>query len=349
MKETTKISISSGTIIKTILWVGVFAGLFYVRDFVIALFVAVVLASAAEMPVKTMMKWGVSRSISVALLFLFLVSLIATVVIIFVPPLADDIARFVKTLPQILDSVTIFGRDMGFRDLSAAVQDLSRNIDKGQILTVLKNTFFGTGGVLATGAAVIGSVVNLVLTFVLAFYLALEENGVQKFLRLIVPKSEEQYVEDLWTRSQRKIGLWMQGQLLLSLLVSLLVYIPMLILGMPYAALLGVLAFAGELIPIVGLTFATIPALFLSWTHGGVSLLGIVALIYFIISQLENHVLYPRVMNKMVGVPSLIVIIAIVIGAKFAGIWGVILSVPMAAIFMELVSDLDKRKRAHLG
>jgi predicted PurR-regulated permease PerM len=119
----------------------------------------------------------------------------------------------------------------------------------------------------------------------------------------------------------------------------------MLILGLPYAALLAILAFIGELIPMVGLTFATIPALALAWIHGGLPLLGIVAIIYFIVSQLENHVLYPRVMNKMVGVPSVIVIIALIIGAKFAGIWGVILSVPIASIFMELASDFDKKKQ----
>lgn len=349
MKETVPVTITSGTIIKIILWLSIFAGLFYVRDFVIALLVAVVLASAMELPVKEMMKWGVSRGIAVSLLFVGLVGLIAAVIFIFVPPLADDIARFVQTLPQILDSIRIFGRDMGFSDFSLYVQELSRTIDRGQILTVLKSTFFGSSGVFATSAAVIGSVFNLVLTFVLAFYLALEDRGVQKFLRLIVPKSQEQYVEGLWMRSQQKISLWMQGQLLLSLLVSLLVYIPMLILGMPYAALLGVLAFVGELIPMVGLTFATIPALFIAWAHGGLPLLGIVSVIYFIISQLENHVLYPRVMNKMVGVPSVIVIIALIVGAKFAGIWGVILSVPIAAIFMELAADLEKRKQGHIG
>ncbi len=72
-------------------------------------------------------------------------------------------------------------------------------------------------------------------------------------------------------------------------------------------------------------------------------------MIYFIISQLEGHVLYPRVMNKMVGVPSVLVIIALVIGAKFAGIWGVILSVPMAAIFMEIANDHNKRKHGEIG
>lgn len=345
MKDTVRVIISSGTIVKAIAWVAIFAGLFYVRDFIIALLVAVVLASAAEMPVKFLMKWRLSRGISVAAIFLLLVGIVVAIAFIFIPPLADDLARFVQVLPKMLDSVRIFGRDMGFRDLSVAVQDLSRNIDKGQILTILKSTFFGTSGIFATSAALIAGIVNLVLTFVLAFYLALEERGVQKFLRLIVPKAHEAYVEDLWNRAQRKISLWMQGQILLSLLVSLLVYVPTLILGLPYAALLAVLAFVGELIPMVGLTFATIPALVIAWLHGGVPLLGVVAVIYFIISQLENHVLYPRVMNKMVGVPSVIVIIALVMGAKFAGIWGVILSVPVASIFMELASDFDKKKQ----
>jgi predicted PurR-regulated permease PerM len=118
----------------------------------------------------------------------------------------------------------------------------------------------------------------------------------------------------------------------------------MLILDMPYASLLAIIAFFGELIPMVGLTIATVPALFIAWAHGGLSLLGIVGLIYFVIGQLEGNVLYPKVMNKMVGVPSIIVLIALVVGAKFAGIWGMILAVPLAAIVMELINDIDKRK-----
>ena len=344
MKETTIISITSASIIRVFVWLTAFLGLFYVRDFVVALLVAVVLASTVEMPVRILGKWGINRTISVISLFITLLLLIAATILIFLPPLADDIALFIKTLPKILESVRIFGKDMGFKDLSLAIADLSRDISKGEILSVLKTSLFGTSGFFATTSVVIGSIINLVLTFVLAFYLALEEHGVQKFLRLIVPKKQEAYVTDLWARAQKKIGLWMQGQLLLSLLVSLLVYIPMLILDMPYATLLAILAFGGELIPMVGLTLATIPALFIAWVHGGTSLLGIVALIYFIISQLEGHVLYPKVMNKMVGVPSVVVIIAIVIGAKLAGIWGVLLAVPLASILMELADDIGKRK-----
>lgn len=344
MKENVRITIASSAIIKTLVWLTLFAALFYISDFVVALLVSVVLASAAEMPVKVMMKWGISRSISVSIIFFSLIGGIAAFLLVLLPPLADDVAGFVKSLTKVLDSVRIFGRDLGFRDLALQIQSLSQDISKGQILTVLKNALFGSSGFFATTTVVVSGVVNVLLTFVLAFYLALEERGVQKFLRLVVPHKDESYIEDLWERSQRKIGLWMQGQLLLSVFISLLIYVPLLVLDMPYAALLAILAFFGELVPMVGLTIATIPALFIAYATGGVQMLGIVALIYFIVSQLENHVLYPRVMNKMVGVPSVIVIIALVIGAKFAGLWGVILSVPMAAIFMELAADLQKRK-----
>ncbi len=344
MKEHTTISITSGSIVRILAWITVFAGLFYINDFIVALLVAVVLASSVEMPVKFFTQWGVPRSVAVTGIFLTLLAFIAAVILLFIPPIADDIARFIKTLPALLESFRIFGRDLGFRDLSLMVQQLSQDISKGQILTILKNIFIGSGSFFATTSIVIGSFFNFLLTFVLAFYLALEENGVHSFLKMIVPKNKEEYIADLWARAQKKIGFWMQGQLLLSCIVAVLVYIPMLILGMPYATLLAILVFFGELIPMVGLTIATIPALIIAWAHGGLPLLGIVALIYFIIGQVEGNVLYPKVMNKMVGVPSVIVLIALVIGAKFAGIWGMILAVPLAAIAMELVSDMDKRK-----
>lgn len=322
----------------------VLLGMLYVSDFIVALLIAVVLATAATLPISYMTKHRIPRGLAVVSIFLTLLALIVTTAFIFIPPLAEDLAHFVQTLPQILESIRISGVDLGFKDLAGAVQTLSSEVSKGEILTLIKNAVLGTGGFFATTSVLLGGVINIVLIFVMAFYLALEENGVLKFLRLLVPKIHEVYIEDLWTRTERKISLWMQGQILLSLLVALLVYVPMLILSIPYAALLAVLAFLGELIPLIGLTFSAIPALFLAWTHGGSSLFIIVAVIYFVIGQLESHVLYPRVMSRLVGVPSIIVIIALVMGAKLAGLYGVILSVPIAAFLMEVVTDINKRK-----
>jgi predicted PurR-regulated permease PerM len=97
MNEKTYVSISTGSVLK-IIGILVFAwALFYVRDFVVALLVAVVLASAAEPPVRLLSKYGVPRGLAVGILFLSLFAIIAAVALIFVPPLADDLARFVRT------------------------------------------------------------------------------------------------------------------------------------------------------------------------------------------------------------------------------------------------------------
>ncbi len=345
MKESTRITISSGSIIKVIIWILIFAALFYMRDLVIMILVAVVLASSVEPVVTYFERHRIPRTFSVLAIFLGIIALIIAIAFTFLPPLVDDVVQFVKSLPVLLDSIRIFGRDLGLKDLAVQVQNLSHDISSGQILTVAKNAIFGQGGFFATTSIVVNGVFNTFLTFVLAIYLALEEKGVQKFLRIFAPLTTEIYIEDLWVRAQQKISLWMQGQFLLSLFVSLMVYIPMLVLNMPYAVLLAILAFFGELIPVVGLTLATIPALLLAWVHGGITLLGVVAVIYFIIGQIEGHILYPKIMNRAVGVPSVLIIISMLIGAHLAGFWGIVLAVPLSAIIMELALDYDKRKR----
>ena len=86
MKEDFNITISSGTIVKTLSWIAVFAGLFYVNDFVIAFLVAIVLASAVEMPLKVMVKWGIPRIFSVIIIFLSFIVFVGVVAFIFIPP-----------------------------------------------------------------------------------------------------------------------------------------------------------------------------------------------------------------------------------------------------------------------
>lgn len=318
--------------------------IYFFREFVVILLVAVVLASSIEGPINYLGKHKISRVWAVSFIYLAIISFIIVSVAVILPSLASDVAKFISTIPNILDSIRIFGRDLGFRDLSMQIQELSRDISAGQILSVLQNTFTGSVNFFQTTGVLLGSIFNALLVFVLSFYLAIEERGVQKFLTLMLPRKYESYVEDIWKRAQSKIGLWMQGQLLLAVIVSLLVYIPLKILGVPYAGLLASLAFFGEFIPVVGLTIATVPALFVAYASGGLQLLGIVAVIYFIVSQLEGNVLYPKMMNKLIGVPSVIVMISLIVGMKLAGFWGVLLSVPVAAIVMELLSDIDKRK-----
>ena len=164
------------------------------------------------------------------------------------------------------------------------------------------------------------------------------------FLQIVVPAKDERYVIDLWKRTQKKIGLWMQGQILLQLIVSFLIYIGLLFLGVPHALLLAVFAFVLEIIPVFGMSLAAIPAVLLAILNGGLPLGLFVIGLYLVVQQFEAHLIYPLVVKKIVGVPPLLVIIALIIGAKLAGLIGIILSVPLSVGVMEYLDDVGKRK-----
>lgn len=141
----------------------------------------------------------------------------------------------------------------------------------------------------------------------------------------------------------------MQGQLLLALIIGVLVYLGLTILGVKYALLLAILAAFAELVPVVGPVLAAIPAIAIAFTDGGTSLGFMVVAFYIIIQQFENHLMYPLVVNKVVGVPPLLVILGLIIGAKLFGFLGILLSVPVAAALMEFVKDVEKNKNKILN
>ena len=196
----------------------------------------------------------------------------------------------------------------------------------GQMVTVIFGRFF-----------------RFVVVVVISFWLAVQPNGIENFLRIITPIDREKYVIDLWKRSQRKIGSWLQGQLLLGLIIGVLVFLGLMILGVKYALVLALLAAVFELIPFFGPILSAVPAVLLGFSSSVT--LGLMTIgLFIIIQQFENHLIYPLVVKKIIGVPPLVVILSILIGAQLAGFLGIILAVPAAAVLMEVASDLEKSK-----
>jgi predicted PurR-regulated permease PerM len=112
--------------------------------------------------------------------------------------------------------------------------------------------------------------------------------------------------------------------------------------------LFALLAGVGEMIPMVGMLIATIPAVGMAYLTGGTSLALTVWLLYLFVTQVENHLLAPMVVNKIVGVPAVIVVISLVAGAVLLGFWGVFLAVPISAVIMEYINDIDSKKKLDL-
>jgi predicted PurR-regulated permease PerM len=264
------------------------------------------------------------------------------------PPLFGETVSALNGLPRNIKTADIFnGLHSGaFTSARTLFPELPTTISVGDIIGIVTDSISTfSGGVFGTVSGFFGGVISLILMFVISFYLSVKEDGVGEFLAIITPVKHEAYVKGLWRRSEKKIGKWMQGQLILAAIVGLLVYFSLLVLDVQHPLLLATVAAVFELIPVVGMTLSAVPAFFLATLDGGFGLGLIVVAAYIIIQQIEAHFIYPLVVKKVVGVPPLLVIIALVAGAELAGFIGVLLSIPISVALVEFMDDIDRKKR----
>ena len=351
MIKNTSINISSGTIIRTILFLLLILFLYFFRDLLLIILTAIVIASSIEPLVKWLVRRKIPRVLSVIFVYLSVAVAFSAIFITFVPLILEETSNLSGAIPQYASSVNSWTSTNSSGFLSGqTVQNFSSNFSLDEIVSGLKSTVGHTfNGFWQAISSIFGGLVSFILIIVFSFYFAVQEYGIVSFLRIVTPINHEKYVIDLWRRSQLKIGRWMQGQLLLALFIGILVYLGLMILGVKYALLLAILAAMAELIPLFGPILAAIPAVLISFLDGGTTLGLMVLGLYVIIQQFENHLVYPLVVKKVVGVPPLMVIIALLMGAKLAGFLGIIIAVPIAAVLMEFANDVERKKRKQMS
>ncbi|MFZ2484894.1 MAG: AI-2E family transporter [Minisyncoccia bacterium] len=347
MDSKQKIAITTGSWVRGVIIIALAYALYLVSDFILVIIAAIVIASAVEPATTWARRRGAPRLPVVILIYMGSALLLAGLFYFLLLPLIGEMSNFIRTLTIYSNSVT----SGGVLSEMFHTQNLFVGFDTPVLIKELSSylnslSTFLSQGIFSSASLIFGGVLNFLLILILSFYLAVQEDGVSKFLKIITPVKHEHYVVGLWRRSQIKIGFWMQGQLISSALVMILVYVSLLFVGVPHALLLAVLAGVFELIPLFGATIAAIPAIFIAYVAGGMTPTLVVAGLYIVIQQIEGNIIYPLVVKKVVGVPPIISIVALVIGATLAGFLGVLISVPLAAVIMEFISDLEEQKIA---
>ena len=344
------LEITTGTIVRSILFILLIGLLFYLRDLVLIILTAIVIASAIEPATKWFRKYKIPRVPAVLIVYTIVVAFLFGLFYMFIPAILDEASQFFGQLPTYVETVNVTNPITGNPVISTDAQETVDRVQGFSFQTIiadLQASFRNASeGFFVALNAVFGGILSLILIVVFSFYFAVQESGIDDFLKIITPLQHQKKVISLWKRAQTKIGLWMQGQLVLALIIAVLTYLGLTIFGVPYALLLAILAAIFELIPIFGPILAAIPAVIIAFITGGAQLGAMVIGLYLIIQQFENHLIYPLVVKKVVGVPPLLVIIALIIGAQLAGFLGIILSVPVAAAIQEFVSDIEREREA---
>lgn len=317
-----------------------FVFLYILKDVLVIFLFALIIASAISPFANWLDEKGFPRLLGVLLLYLVVLALIVGVLSLIIPYVSQDISQLTSTLPQLVAKVST--------SLDKVQQGSPQYLD---FLSEIQNILQGfsdylqqsSQSILGLVISIFGGVMSAIAILIISFYLSVTKKGIENFLGSIVPEKYEDYAIDLWKRAEFKVGLWLQGQLLLGLIMGLLVYVGLSLMDIKFALILGFLAAIFEIVPIVGPVLAAIPAIFLAFLQSPT--LGLwVIVFYVIIQQLENHLLVPVVLGKTVGLNPVVVIIALLVGQQLAGIPGMILSVPVATIIVEMMGDFAKHK-----
>lgn len=344
MDKVTNISITTGTFVRILVIGAVAYALWLLRDLALLVITAIVIASAIEPGVEFFMRYRLPRILAVVVMYLAVFGSLFGLFFFLVPPIVEDLRGFLVSAPEHLRALDVPPTVLEYAEASAVSFQSGSLMDALVMLPSALSHASGEAFQIASGF--FGGIFALILVVVLSFYFAIQETGVEQFLRLVAPQKHEDYVVGLWQRAKKKIGLWMQGQLILSLIVGVIVYLCLLLLGVPYALLLAIIAALFDLVPIFGSVIAGLIGTMIAFAVGGPTLALFTGGMYLIVNQLEAHLIYPLVVNKVVGIPPLMVILALIAGGALAGFLGILLAIPVAAALREFLDDVDRGKRA---
>lgn len=337
MPEKTSYELTWGGVWKLLALAGLAWVLYLSLDILLAILVALVIAAGLDAPVSWLKRKGVPRLLSTLFLFIIGITVLAAIVYVVVPLAISDFTQLMANLRQYtgpllntFEAADIVGSLTGYLD-GLADSLMSGALPLGQVAISL-----------------FGNIVLVITILILAFYLTVGQDGVEKFLIAILPTNHEETAIELYLKTRRKIGQWLKGQLLLSLVVGFTVFLSLSVLGVKYSLLLGILAGIFEIVPFVGPIFgggiAILVALSTSLT------LAVYTLILFVvIQQLENGLLVPLVMSYTTKLNPAILLISILIGGKAFGFTGLILAVPVSVFFQEVVEMWAVSKKRRKG
>jgi predicted PurR-regulated permease PerM len=323
--------------------------LYRFRLLLLPLSMAMILAYLIDPLVNQLTKrTPLTRNMSIGVIYLLLVAALVSIPVSTISPIVTQVTNFIHRTPQYISDIGEF-----FRDPIVIADDIVIPVDQlslDQLFTTLSSNLVEVVQTLggqtlsifgSLASATISTVGWTIMVLFLSFYLVKDHHTLFDSIVKMAPRS---YQEDLIQLSEGISVTWnafLRGQLVLCLVVGTIIFIIALIIGLPNAITLGVIAGLMELIPTFGPILAAIPAVLIAAIQGEASWLGslmspfwfavLVLGIYGFVYQFENYYLVPRIIGHHLKLHPLVVVLGVLAGASVAGVLGILLAAPVLA------------------
>jgi predicted PurR-regulated permease PerM len=332
-------------------------------DIVITFLIALFLAAAFNPAVNRIESWGISRAFSIIIIFIlvfgFIIFLIGSIVPIVATQLTQ-IAQDIETWIRAFLSRAPQEESIIPEEIRVSIMDFLDQANSKEIFVTIADNIESIANNLTNFAekgfdivsSTIGAIFNFILILLLTFFLVLDKNNMSDFFQSLFPRKYQGYLNEKLDLVQKKIGEWVHGQILLFFIVGGLAYAFFLIMGIPYALTLGMVFGMAEFIPYLGPAISFILSAPVAFNESIIAGLALV-IFYACLQFFEGNFIVPMVMQKAVGLPPIVTLLALIIGASFPQyinpILGMILAVPVSTIISIFIQDYTSRNTEKKG
>lgn len=302
---------------------------------------------------RILIRWKVRRGLAILLLFILVLGIITLIVLLVYPFLREQLFNLLREFPvffaSLVDNIVHFLNNsrvsayfdkMDF-DYNKVINDITDDL----VVTV-KDTFSNLASKLASGVTgVVSALTSFVLSLVtvpfILFYLLYEGEKLPKFILRIFPPRMRKDLGKVMHEMDDKVSSYIQGQILVSICIGIMMTIGFLIIGLDYAFLLGFLAMITSVVPYLGPAIAITPAAVIAIVNSPFMLIKLI-IVWTIVQLVEGKLITPNIMGKSLSIHPITIIFVLLTAGSLFGVAGVVLGIPGYALIKVVVSHLFK-------
>ncbi len=305
----------------------------------ILIVVSLFLAAGLNPSVEWFQRRGMRRSLAVTMVTVLVLCGVAAFLWAIVPVITDQVTKITDNAPGWLDQL----------QQNRRVQDLDERYDViDKVRDYVQKGDFGSslfGGVLGFGLRLLGALANAFVIIVLTLYFLSSLEATKHAIYRLAPASRRERVSKLGDQVVASVGGYVAGAFIIAVCAGLFSLVFLFIVGLgEYAVALAFVVMLLDVIPMIG---ATIGAVIVSAIGFATDVkIGIACVIFYVIyQQVENYIVYPRVMSRSVDIPAAATVIAALVGAALLGVVGALLAIPTAAAILLIVREVFIRRQ----
>jgi predicted PurR-regulated permease PerM len=317
--------------------------LYLLRDFIGAFVLGGAIAFMIQPAVTRLVALGIPRVLAIVITFVVIIAVIAGLVLLIVPLVVNEVGQLQRQAPTLAAAAqdrinSLQGSPIQILGISIDIKTATETISSH-----LKDYLLGQfGNAVTIGVTALTTLLQVVLMFIVAFLLALDAAAFRRLLRRLVPNDYRTDFDQIWRKVRKMLYAYVRGQLVIAALIGVLSGIACFVLGLPDAVALGMIAGVTALIPYLGPFIGAVPAVLVGLAASPLKAL-LIAVVYFLISNVILNFVYPKVMGDAVRLSPILVIAAFIAGYSWAGILGMFVAVPIAATLRILFDHIYPR------